>query len=575
MTAAAARSRVRCAIYTRKSSEEGLEQSFNSLQAQREACGAYIASQRHEGWQVVAKHYDDGGFSGGNMNRPALKQLLDDIAARLVDTVVVYKVDRLTRSLIDFAKIIELFDEKGVSFVSVTQQFNTTTSMGRLTLNVLLSFSQFEREVTGERIRDKIAASKKKGMWMGGVSPLGYDVVDRQLVVNSAEAKVVEEIFAQYLRLGSVAELKEYLDRKQLRTKVRTSAHGRVFGGRAFSRGGLYKLLNNEVYTGRIAHRGQSYEGQHPAIITTETREKVKSLLAANNQGHRKRGETDTSSLLSGLVFDADGNRYTATHAVKRGRRYRYYTSQAVIQKRKPPTSLDRIPAKELEHLPSGRIEQFLNSPEELAAAYTESGLLINDLGRLVEAAQGQALGWRQLTSEQLAGYVRRVVKRIVLSGSKVEIQIDLGFLAELLIPELGNNTATHGGKPDGRHHPFTLRCSFTLARRRGELRLLLPGSSTVNDKSMSPLLKSVVTAHDWKERILLGEIYSIRQLAGEAKLNVRYAARILRLAALSPDIVHEVIRDGGVADRPLRQFMRRLPLMWNEQASIVGSEQA
>jgi len=326
---AAARSRIRCAIYTRKSSEEGLEQSFNSLQAQREACEAYIASQRHEGWQVVAKKYDDGGFSGGNMNRPALKQLLEDIAARLVDTVVVYKVDRLTRSLIDFAKIIEVFDQKEVSFVSVTQQFNTTSSMGRLTLNVLLSFAQFEREVTGERIRDKIAASKKKGMWMGGVAPLGYDVRDRQLIINPAEAKVVGAIFTQYLSLGSVAALKQYLDRKKLRTKVRTSAHGHVFGGRAYSRGGLYKLLNNEVYTGRIAHRGELHEGQHQAIIGAEIWEKVKALLAANNPGHRQRGRRVTPSVLAGLVFDAEGNRCTPTHAVKKGRRYRYYTSQA------------------------------------------------------------------------------------------------------------------------------------------------------------------------------------------------------------------------------------------------------
>jgi len=233
------RSRVRCAIYTRKSSEEGLEQSFNSLQAQREACDAYIASQRHEGWHAITTPYDDGGFSGGNMNRPALKQLLEDIAAGLIDTLVVYKVDRLTRSLTDFAKIIEAFDERGVSFVSVTQQFNTTTSMGRLTLNVLLSFAQFEREVTGERIRDKIAASKKRGMWMGGVVPLGYGLKGRQLVVNWKEAKIVQEIFAQYLSLGSVAELKQYLYRKRIRTKVRTSASGNVFGGKPYSRGGL------------------------------------------------------------------------------------------------------------------------------------------------------------------------------------------------------------------------------------------------------------------------------------------------------------------------------------------------
>src|SRR5271167_58597 len=233
--------RVRCAIYTRKSSEEGLEQSFNSLQAQREACEAYIASQRHEGWHAIPQQYDDGGFSGGNMNRPALKQLLEDIAAGLVDTIVVYKVDRLTRSLTDFAKMVEAFDEKGVSFVSVTQQFNTTTSMGRLTLNVLLSFAQFEREVTGERIRDKIAASKKKGMWMGGVVPLGYDLKGRQLVVNPKDAKIVQEIFTQSLSLGSVAELKQYLDQKRIRTKTRTPASGRTFGGKTYSRGGLYK----------------------------------------------------------------------------------------------------------------------------------------------------------------------------------------------------------------------------------------------------------------------------------------------------------------------------------------------
>ena len=434
---AAARSRVRCAIYTRKSSEEGLEQSFNSLQAQREACEAYIASQRHEGWHAIAKQYDDGGFSGGNMNRPALKELLDDIAARLVDTVVVYKVDRLTRSLTDFAKIIEAFDQQGVSFVSVTQQFNTTTSMGRLTLNVLLSFAQFEREVTGERIRDKIAASKKKGMWMGGVAPLGYDVVDRQLVINPTEAKIVEEIFTQYLSLGSVAALKQYVDEKKLRTKVRTSAHGHVFGGQAYSRGGLYKLLKNELYTGRIAHRGESHAGQQEAIIEPETWQRVRELLAANNQGQRQRGRKVTSSVLAGLVFDAEGNRYTPTHAVKKGRRYRYYTSQAVIQKRRKPSYLDRIPAKELEQLVFSRIQALLSSPQEMAAVYTESALLTADLGHLIEAAQAMAEKWSELTSQKSAELLRSVVRRVVLRGSEMEIEVDLEALASRLLQGL------------------------------------------------------------------------------------------------------------------------------------------
>src|SRR5579862_2096596 len=261
---------VRCAIYTRKSSEEGLEQSFNSLDAQREACEAFITSQRQEGWRALAAHYDDGGFSGGNMDRPALKRLLEDVEAHKVDTIVVYKVDRLTRSLADFAKIVEAFDARGVSFVSVTQQFNTTSSMGRLTLNVLLSFAQFEREVTGERIRDKIAASKKKGIWMGGFVPLGYDLKDRKLLINPSEAEIVRRIFRRYVALGSVRRLKEELDRNGILSKARTGKMAERCGGRPFSRGALYQLLSNPLYIGEIRHNGVNNAGQHKAIIDAD-----------------------------------------------------------------------------------------------------------------------------------------------------------------------------------------------------------------------------------------------------------------------------------------------------------------
>jgi DNA invertase Pin-like site-specific DNA recombinase len=568
---ASSRSRVRCAIYTRKSSEEGLEQSFNSLQAQREACEAYIASQRHEGWQTIAKKYDDGGFSGGNMNRPALKQLLEDIAARLVDTVVVYKVDRLTRSLTDFAKIIEVFDKQGVSFVSVTQQFNTTSSMGRLTLNVLLSFAQFEREVTGERIRDKIAASKKKGMWMGGVAPLGYDVKDRQLIVNPQEARVIRDIFTQYLSLGSVAALKQYLDQKNLRTKLRSSANGDAFGGRPYSRGGLYKLLNNEVYTGRIAHRGESYRGQQPAIIQPETWEKVRTLLAANNRGHRQPGRRKVApSMLAGLVFDTEGNRYTPTHAVKNGRRYRYYTSQAVIQKPRKPSHLDRIPAKELEQLVSSRIQALLTSPQELATSCMESSELVNDLGRVIEAAQQMAEKWAELTSQQLAELVRSVVRRIVLRGAELEIEIDVEALAAGLLHKEWNASDEESHRQSRGRHLLTLKCLIALARRRGELRLVLPDSSKGSTQSTSPLLRAIVMAHGWKERIIAGEIYSVQQLATEAKLNSRYAVRILRLVALSPEIVDGLVHDGSMADYSLSHIVRGLPLNWDDQGSLL-----
>ncbi|HEX3418877.1 MAG TPA: recombinase family protein, partial [Stellaceae bacterium] len=307
--------RRRCAIYTRKSSEEGLEQNFNSLAAQREACEAYIRSQQHEGWVLARPRYDDGGFSGGNLERPALQRLLTDIRTGRIDIIVVYKVDRLTRSLADFARLVELFDAEAVSFVSVTQQFNTTNSMGRLALNVLLSFAQFEREVSGERIRDKIAASKKKGMWMGGNVPLGYDADERTLLVNPAEAETVCRIFALYRVLGCVRRVKEEADRLGLRTKSSTTANGTERGGKPFSRGHLYTLLSNPIYTGQIAHQGELYPGQQPALIDHETWITVRDQLAANTSNHRLKAKAAEPSLLAGLLVDARGDRLTPSHA--------------------------------------------------------------------------------------------------------------------------------------------------------------------------------------------------------------------------------------------------------------------
>jgi len=302
-------SRRRCAIYTRKSSEEGLEQEFNSLAAQREACEAYIRSQQHEGWLLARNRYDDGGFSGGNMERPAAQRLLTDIRAGRIDIVVVYKVDRLTRSLADFARLVELFDAEAVSFVSVTQQFNTTSSMGRLTLNVLLSFAQFEREVTGERIRDKIAASKKKGMWMGGNVPLGYDASERTLVINPAEAETVRRVFALYRELGCVRRVKEAADRLGLRTKCSTTRNGTERGGgKPFSRGHLYTMLSNPIYTGHIAHKGELHPGQQAALIDDESWSTVRDQLAANTSNHRRRAKAAEPSLLAGLLVDARGS---------------------------------------------------------------------------------------------------------------------------------------------------------------------------------------------------------------------------------------------------------------------------
>jgi site-specific DNA recombinase len=326
----------RCAIYTRKSSDEGLAQEFNSLDAQREACGAYIVSQRHAGWIALGDMYDDGGLSGGTMERPALKRLLEDIQAGKVQTVVVYKVDRLTRSLSDFAKIVDVLDAHNASFVSVTQQFNTTTSMGRLTLNMLLSFAQFEREIAGERIRDKIAASKKKGMGMGGNVPLGYDVKDRKLIVNEAEASTVRVIFRRYAELGSVSLLRAELDRLGIVSKRREGAGGRLAGGQHFSRGALYLMLQNRIYRGDIVHQGTAYPGQHEAILDPELWQIVQDKLAANRQERALAMGAEAPSLLTGLIVDADGNRMTPAHATKKAKRYRYYVSASLLGGRSP-----------------------------------------------------------------------------------------------------------------------------------------------------------------------------------------------------------------------------------------------
>jgi site-specific DNA recombinase len=325
------RTRVRCAIYTRKSSEEGLEQEFNSLDAQREACEAYITSQKHEGWTALPSLYDDGGYSAGTMDRPALLRMLEDVRAKKIDAVIVYKVDRLTRSLADFAKIVEVFDAQGVSFVSITQAFNTSTSMGRLTLNVLLSFAQFEREVTGERIRDKIAASKKKGMWMGGLPSLGYDVKDRKLVVNEVEADTVRYIYRRYLELGSVRELRGDLDAAGVVSKRRLASDGSVYGEQRFSRGALYLMLKNRIYRGEIVHKGKAFPGEHPAIIDEATWSRVQTHLKENHDERRRDSTEREASLLTGILFDAQSNSMTPVRNLKKSTRYRYYISRTLV----------------------------------------------------------------------------------------------------------------------------------------------------------------------------------------------------------------------------------------------------
>ena len=359
MTATARRS-VRCAIYTRVSTESGLDQDFNSLDAQYDAAQAYIRSQAHAGWTLVRTRYDDGGFSGGSTDRPALQQLLDDIRAHRINVIVVYKVDRLTRSLADFAKLVELFDAHGVSFVSVTQQFNTTTSMGRLTLNVLLSFAQFEREVTSERIRDKIGASKRKGLWVGGVVPLGYQAKDRKITVVADEAKTVRHIFRRYLDLGSLNLLLADLRRTGVKTKLRPLSNGRTIGGIPFTRGSLAAFLRNRFYIGEVRYKGEVFPGEQPAILDRALFDTVQSKLDRQRTNHAK-ARQQSQSLLMGRIFDERGNRMTPSYAVKNGMRYRYYISAALVQGQPDKAAkLNRVPATEIEKLILSAVRKHL-----------------------------------------------------------------------------------------------------------------------------------------------------------------------------------------------------------------------
>src|SRR4051812_33543444 len=354
-------SKLRCALYTRKSSEEGLEQDFNSLDAQREACEAFVLSQKREGWILLPELYDDGGFSGGTLERPAFRRLLADVSAGRVNIVVVYKVDRLTRSLADFARLVELFDAEAVSFVSVTQQFNTTSSMGRLTLNILLSFAQFEREVTGERIRDKIAASKKKGMWMGGQPPLGYDVKDRKLIVNTQEAETVRHIFRRYRELKSVRQLKADLDAHGTVSKARKASDGSAYGSKPLARGALYLMLQNRIYRGETVHKDKSYPGEHDGVVDERLWNEVQLILRTNRVEHANGSADNRPSMLAGLLFDAQGERMSPSHANKRGTRYRYYVSRSLIDRTtKTATGGQRIPAVALEALIVRNVRQGL-----------------------------------------------------------------------------------------------------------------------------------------------------------------------------------------------------------------------
>jgi DNA invertase Pin-like site-specific DNA recombinase len=565
---------MRCAIYTRKSSEEGLDQAFNSLDAQREACAAFILSQKHEGWAVLPTLYDDGGFSGGTLDRPALQELLADIGAGKVDVVVVYKIDRLTRSLFDFAKIVEAFDAKGVSFVSITQQFNTTTSMGRLTLNVLLSFAQFEREVAGERIRDKIAASKKKGMWMGGLPSLGYDVQDRKLVVNDEEALTVLHIFRRYVQLRSVRTLQADLDTAGIRSKRRTLADGTLYGGQKLSRGALYLMLQNRIYRGEITHKGNAYPGEHPAIVDKALWEEVQAILAANRVDRATGADAKYPSLLAGLAFDETGERLTPTHAVKKGTRYRYYVSRSlIVGAAKDHSKGRRIPAGNLESLVITRLRAFLADQGAILDAIRNEHADGAGQKRLIGRGREIAEKLGALAPDRIRALLMALLSRVDIRSDRVEIKVRQPQLIEQLHAQsIASSTAA--GKPDSASDDtLTLTVKARLQRVGRELRMLVENTDD-QTKADPGLLRIVARAHDIQARLTQDTKLTVHMIAWQERVSANYIYRLLRIPSLAPDIITAIINGKNPPQLTAKKLMRltpQIPVGWAEQRNLLG----
>jgi DNA invertase Pin-like site-specific DNA recombinase len=517
---------VRCAIYTRVSTDQGLEQDFNSLDAQYDASQAYIRSQAHAGWTLLRGKYDDGGFSGGNTDRPALQQLLEDVRAGKVDIIVVYKVDRLTRSLADFAKLVELFDRHGVSFVSVTQQFNTTTSMGRLTLNVLLSFAQFEREVTSERIRDKIAASKRKGLWVGGMAPIGYDTRDRKITVNEDEAERVRTIFRSYLRLGSMYRLMADLRERGIVSKVRRLKTGESVGGIPFTRGPLAHLLRNRFYIGEVPFKGELLKGEQPAIVDRDLFEAVQAKLSEQLNNHRTT-RTKSAAMFTGRIFDDRGNRMSPSHARKAGVKYRYYLSSAILNGvPEGAGSIRRVPAVDIEGLVIKSVRGHLNISEPI-----DDRSLINT-------------------------HVERIEVR-----------------SDLLVIQLVQTR-----KPDRRrkHADNTLIvpwCKTPPTRRR---EILLPAGTPsqqarpIRSETRALLVASIARGRQWLDELLADPNASAESIAKRERCSLRQVNMTVSLAFLAPDLVRAAI--AGRLPRSIGVTrLRDTPAEWSRQLAMLG----
>lgn len=541
--------RLRCAIYTRKSSEDGLEQEFNSLDAQREACDAYIASQQHEGWALLPEHYDDGGLSGGSLERPALGKLLGDIANGFVDQIVVYKIDRLTRSLADFSKIVDTLDAADASFVSVTQSFNTATSMGRLTLNMLLSFAQFEREVTAERIRDKIAASKRRGLWMGGQVPFGYDADCSSLKVKEDEATTIRKLYDLYETHGTIRGVYLKADTLQLRSRQRTSTDGTRSVGNAFSRGHIHHLLTNPIYAGRIRHKIKVHDGQHDAIIEPERWDRIQLTLQDGAAKGRARKTSKQRSSLCGKIFDETGDRLTPSHSkTKAGVRLRYYVSHRLI-KNSGVADKDgrRLPPEELEQKVAHVLWQHINRASFIGQIASNANAIATTKSKV------QVLRERNEIKPSL-----ELIERIELGPGQLSITINAEKLAALV--EQDPN--------DAPQDDLTITAPFQLRKRGVETKLIFADQSADRDEV---LIKNIAKAHQRYQQIKAGKTLS--EIADAADTSNHRVQQMIELAFLAPNIVKDVLAGQQPSGFTLNWFRSHgLPINWQDQRDLLAT---
>lgn len=573
---------LRCAIYTRKSNAEGLDQEYNSIDAQKEAGHAYITAHRAKGWVAVADDYDDPAYSGSNTDRPALQALMTDIRSNKIDVVIIYKIDRLSRSIYDFLQLMSVFEQHNVSFVSITQEFNTTTSMGRLMLNILLSFAQFEREVTTERIRDKIAASKQKGLWMGGIPPLGYDVDDRKLVINPQEANTVQTIFHRFTEIQSMTLLAKECQLEGMTTKSWTTQQGHYKAGKPISTAFLYKLLNNRTYLGELSHHEKWYNGQHDAIIDPDVWERVHAIFKTNRHDRAGHTRSTVPFLLKGLVFDQEGYALTtwSTTKKKNGRRYRYYISSKDAKGYQGASELPRFQASELEKTITAPLLTLLGSPQILDAMAHQSEEL-NEAEICIAMKQVSTL-WDTLFPDEQARIVALLVQRIIVTKNNIEIQLHNNGIETLGLELATASDKVSSDAPKQLNHQGTVDQQSIIAnnsdgsksviipyqvrKRSDKKRIVSPATPPSEQADMTPLQIALARGFKWESMLTKGEASSIKAIADKVGVDNSYVSRMVNLTTLAPDIITAILDETLPDTITLEKLAIGTPVLWEEQ---------